>query len=155
MRHLFAVLALAALLVAPAAHARQLAKPIPIPGLQAGQPSGLKLRIVKYQGDTNGSMLVDVVNDEPVPQPFVATGLYFVPKGDPETSPQRLGAAGPFDVVGAKGASPKDQLIVAPGATVRLELQVFCIVTPRRSPCPGPPVVCFNHRGGVWAGAAP
>ncbi|MFT7621514.1 MAG: hypothetical protein ACI9WU_000677, partial [Myxococcota bacterium] len=61
-----------------------------------GAQSPVKLRIVKYTGSTNGGMIVEVRNTGSSAAEFTADGLFFVPKGDAESAPQRLGAAGPF-----------------------------------------------------------
>ncbi len=55
----------------------------------------LKIRVVKYDGNTNGEMVVEVKNTGRTTATFNSDGLFFVPKGDPEKAPQRLGAAGP------------------------------------------------------------
>ena len=68
----------------------------PMP-MEGNKKSSLKMRVVTYQGGTNGKMMVEVKNTTQAEESFHAKGLYFVPKGDPEKAPQRLGAAGPFE----------------------------------------------------------
>lgn len=98
----------------------------------------LKIRAVEYDGATNGELTVQVKNTAKTTQAFAATGLYFVPEGDPDKAPQRLGAVGPMQVVAAAGAQGKElsKLEIAPGATVEVVLDVFCIDSHRPSPSP-------------------
>src|SRR5688500_15068058 len=56
----------------------------------------MKLRVVQYDGSTNGELTVEVKNTGKVAATFDATGLYFVPDMDPAEAPQRLGAVGPM-----------------------------------------------------------
>ena len=105
----------------------------PLPGA-----SGLKMRTVAYDGSTNGRMIIEVKNTARTARRFEAAGLYFIPEGDPEKAPQRLGAAGPFQIAtdrtdGKPGAA-LETLQIAAGQTVRLELHVFCIDSHRPSP---------------------
>lgn len=94
----------------------------------------LQIRAVEYDGSTNGSLKVEVRNRDKVAHTFSAAGLYFVPDGDPDTAPQRLGAFGPLQLAGA--ATELTTLEVAPGATVEIALDVFCIDSHRASPSP-------------------
>lgn len=96
--------------------------------------SKLQIRAVEYDGSTNGVLTVQVKNTQKTAQKFVATGLYFVPEGDPDTAPQRLGAVGPMQI--ATGKKEVNELEVAPGATVEVQLDVFCIDSHRPSPSP-------------------
>ncbi|HTE53772.1 MAG TPA: hypothetical protein VK698_23115 [Kofleriaceae bacterium] len=123
-------------LAAIAARPAMADKFVPLPDL-GGKGETLKIRVVRYDGSTNGKMVVDVRNTGKSSTKFVAEGIYFVPGGDPEKAPQRLGAAGPFTVVGSK-ASPSSQqeLILQPGETRQLQLDVFCIDSHRGSPSP-------------------
>lgn len=100
-----------------------------------GKAEDLQIRVVRYDGSTNGKMVVDVRNAGKTGTRFVAEGIYFVPAGDPEKAPQRLGAAGPFTVVG-RGAeqSSVQELVLQPGETRQLQLDVFCIDSHRGSP---------------------
>jgi hypothetical protein len=97
--------------------------------------SKLQIRAVEYDGSTNGTLKVQIKNPEPTAQTFVATGLYFVPQGDPDAAPQRLGAVGPMQLT-AEARQELTKLEVAPGATVEVALDVFCIDSHRSSPTP-------------------
>lgn len=100
-----------------------------------GQQNTLQIRFVKYTGGSSGRMVVDVRNAGVKSARFAAKGLFFVPEGDPDKAPQRLGAAGPFEVNGDDDTKDgKDSLWLAPGATRRLKLQVFCLDSHRSSP---------------------
>ena len=98
--------------------------------------SKLQIRAIEYDGSTNGTLKVQIKNTDKAVQSFSATGLYFVPDGDPDSAPQRLGAVGPMQL--AAGGAPKEmtKLEVAPGATVEVALAVFCIDSHRSSPSP-------------------
>jgi hypothetical protein len=93
----------------------------------------LQIRAVQYDGAVNGTLDVEIKNADKVAHSFVATGLYFVPEGDPDTAPQRLGAVGPMRI---DGAQERTQLDVPPGKTVTVALDVFCIDSHRGSPSP-------------------
>lgn len=101
--------------------------------------SPIQLRIVKYAGSTNGGMIVEVKNTGQTGADFTADGLFFVPDVDPEKAPQRLGAAGPFEVKTRTGWRDEENLRLAPGQTARLKLQVFCIDSHRGSPSSATP----------------
>jgi hypothetical protein len=107
-----------------------------LPVDRSGQSNGLLMRIVKYEGNTNGAITVDVRNPLATPQVFSAKGVYFVPQADADQAPQRLGAVGPFQVHGGgNGPRPRvERLTIAPGATQRLTLDVYCIDSHRASP---------------------
>ena len=124
------VLAALALLLSAAGTARAERDFRPLP-----DAPGLTMRTVAYDGSTNGRMIIEVKNTGRTARRFEAAGLYFIPQGDPEKAPQRLGAAGPFQVAaaGAAGAT-LETLSIAAGQTVRLELHVFCIDSHRPSP---------------------
>lgn len=94
----------------------------------------LQVRAVQYDGSTNGRLHVQVHNPGKAAQKFSAQGLYFVPEGDPNTAPQRLGAVGPMQI--ANDGKELSELDVAPGATVEVVLDVFCIDSHRSSPSP-------------------
>ncbi|MBK8481868.1 MAG: hypothetical protein IPL40_11925 [Proteobacteria bacterium] len=104
---------------------------------EGDRPTKLKIRLLRYEGGTNGKALVELKNTGQAAEVFVATGLYLVPAGAPGSAPQRLGAAGPFEVERAGGWQAEEQLKVAPGASERLRLQVFCIDSHRASPGQG------------------
>lgn len=97
--------------------------------------SKLQIRAIEYNGSTNGTLTVQVKNTEKVPQKFIATGLYFVPEGDPDTAPQRLGAVGPMQIA-ASSNKEVSELQIPPGETVEVQLDVFCIDSHRPSPSP-------------------
>jgi len=94
----------------------------------------LHVKVVAYDGATNGELTVQVKNTGKKPLAFSARGLYFVPDGDPDQAPQRLGAVGPFQLARDEGETRHDKVTVAPGATVELTLDVFCIDSHRSSP---------------------
>jgi hypothetical protein len=96
--------------------------------------SKLQIRAIEYDGSTNGTLKVQIKNTDKTTQSFSATGLYFVPDGDPDSAPQRLGAVGPMQL--ASGGAPKEmtKIEVAAGATVEVALEVFCIDSHRSSP---------------------
>jgi len=98
--------------------------------------SKLQIRAIEYDGSTNGTLKVQIKNTDKTTQSFTASGLYFVPDGDPDSAPQRLGAVGPMQL--AAGGAPKEltKLEVAAGATVEVALDVFCIDSHRSSPSP-------------------
>jgi hypothetical protein len=96
--------------------------------------SKLEARAVQYDGSTNGRLTVQIRNPGKSAQKFSAQGLYFVPEGNPDTAPQRLGAVGPMQI--ANDGKELTELDVAPGATVEVVLDVFCIDSHRSSPSP-------------------
>jgi hypothetical protein len=91
---------------------------------------GLQLRVVRYEGSTNGAITVDVRNTSDAAKTFDARGLYFVPVGDPDRAPQRLGAVGPF----LKGGERMTTMTLAPGQSAKVTLDVYCIDSHRPSP---------------------
>jgi hypothetical protein len=109
----------------------------PIPADQTGgKVSGLELRILRYDGSTNGVLEVEVKNTRAEPTDFSARGLYFVPNGNADEAPQRLGAVGPFNVRTEEGWQRRDKLSLPPGDVARLKLDVYCIDSHRSSPSP-------------------
>lgn len=94
----------------------------------------LELRAVQYDGSTNGRLHVQIRNPAKTAHKFSAQGLYFVPEGDPNSAPQRLGAVGPMQI--ANDGKEVSELEIAPGATVDVVLDVFCIDSHRASPSP-------------------
>ena len=127
--HKLMTYALAALLTA-VLPATALAGPfVAVPGAKK-----IKIRFVKYTGGSSGRMIVEVRNEAKQAQKFSPRGLYFVPGGDPDKAPQRLGAAGPFETREGQQWKSKDSLTLKPGATRRLKLQVFCLDSHRSSP---------------------
>ncbi|MDY0001296.1 MAG: hypothetical protein RBU30_08390 [Polyangia bacterium] len=104
-----------------------------LPGLDGKRP-GLTMKVLRYTGGTNGKMVVEVRNPSLQTVAFDPTGLYFVPEGDPDKAPQRLGAAGPFEVSEGGVWKSQEKLRVPPGKTAKVQLQVFCIDSHRSSP---------------------
>lgn len=96
----------------------------------------LQMQTIEYRGGTNGRMIIEVQNRGTIAQDFQAEGLYFVPSGDPENAPQRLGAAGPFELMDGDKATgrPIDRVSVPARKSLRLALHVFCIDSHRSSP---------------------
>ncbi|MBA2538902.1 MAG: hypothetical protein H0V17_04640 [Deltaproteobacteria bacterium] len=97
--------------------------------------ASLEIRATTYDGSTNGTLTVEIRNPAKTAQKFAATGLYFVPEGDPDQAPQRLGAVGPMQITRGDGKE-KTELVIAAGATVEVKLDVFCIDSHRSSPSP-------------------
>jgi hypothetical protein len=107
----------------------------PAPPVEAGgKPSGVSLRILKYDGATNGALSVEVQNTRAEPTQFSPRGLYFVPEGNANEAPQRLGAVGPFSVKTEHGWERRESITLAPGARAELRLDVYCIDSHRGSP---------------------
>jgi hypothetical protein len=102
--------------LAGSAHAETLKR---VPALD-GKTQPLTMRVVAYDGSTNGRMVVEVVNTGKQTETFIADGIYFVPGGNPEVAPQRLGAAGP--------------IIVVENGVEKTYLDGFCIDSHRSSP---------------------
>lgn len=124
----------AVLLVSLSASAKAAFQPLP-PEKGGGDPSGLEALVVGYDGSTNGQMMVDVRNPTGAPIEFAAAGLYFVPVGNPDQSPQRLGAVGPYQV----NKKTQERLAIPAGTTVRAHLDVYCIDSHRPSPSSSTP----------------
>ena len=105
-----------------------------LPGEQ-GKTSPLLMRIVEYQGSTNGAITVEVKNPTSQPQEFNAKGVYFVPTDNANEAPQRLGAVGPFQLQTSNGNSQRmTHTTIAAGSTARMTLDVYCIDSHRASP---------------------
>jgi hypothetical protein len=102
-----------------------------------GSTAPISLKVDGYHGGTNGELTVEVRNDGKATTDFDAQGLYFVPTGDPDKAPQRLGAVGPFQQKGQSGWERKRTLTLQPGATATIKLDVYCIDSHRRSPTTG------------------
>jgi hypothetical protein len=98
--------------------------------------SKLQIRAVEYDGHTNGTLKVQIKNTQKEKLKFTASGLYFVPEGDPDKAPQRLGAVGPIQLGSGDKAKEVTELDVAAGETVEVTLDVFCIDSHRSSPSP-------------------
>jgi hypothetical protein len=108
----------------------------PVPATKGKSP--LSLKVVAYDGAVNGELTVEVKNPTRKPVKFAAEGLYFVPDGDPDTAPQRLGAVGPLRIASSEDdGAPIPAVVVPPGGTVKVALDVFCIDSHRPSPSSG------------------
>jgi uncharacterized cupredoxin-like copper-binding protein len=107
-----------------------------VPAAGKADKGKLQVKVVKYDGSTNGELTVQVKNTGESAMRFSAKGLYFVPDGDPDKAPQRLGAVGPMQIAGdgEDDIQRKDTVMIAPGKTVELTLDVFCIDSHRASP---------------------
>lgn len=121
-----------------------------VPALAAAKKPerALELRVVAYDGAVNGELTVEVRNPGKQVATFNAGGLYFVPDGDPDQAPQRLGAVGPMQIAGPGDAprARKDEIAIAPGASVRVTLDVFCIDSHRPSPDSATPFTIARTR---------
>ena len=106
-----------------------------LPPEPGAKPNGLQVRVVSYNGSTNGAITVEVKNTTKEAQEFTAAGLFFVPAMDPDKAPQRLGAVGPYEV----DSTRYEKLEVAPGASVKANLDVYCIDSHRSSPSSNTP----------------
>ena len=113
------------------AHADSLKRVPPIDG----KAQALKMRGIAYDGSTNGRMVVEVVNSGKQTETFIADGIYFVPTGNPEKAPQRLGSAGPIIIV-EDGVEKTylEGVEIPPGTRQTMQLEVFCIDSHRSSP---------------------
>ncbi|MCA9664463.1 MAG: hypothetical protein KC503_02710 [Myxococcales bacterium] len=105
-----------------------------IPGSAGQRQQNLRIRFVRYTGGSSGRMIIDVKNVGKQAARFDPRGVYFVPQGDPEKAPQRLGAAGPLAVDKQGSWVDTQKLMVRPGKSVRVSLQVFCLDSHRSSP---------------------
>ena len=114
----------------------------PLPPEPGTQPNGLEVRVVSYNGSTNGAITVEVRNTTKSEQEFSAAGLFFVPAMDPDKAPQRLGAVGPYEV----NAKRYERMKVAPGATLKANLDVYCIDSHRSSPSSSTPFRIAKER---------
>jgi hypothetical protein len=105
-----------------------------VPSLD-GKSQALNMRVLAYDGSTNGRMVVEVVNTGQRAETFIADGIYFVPGGNPEVAPQRLGAAGPIIIVeDGVERTYLQGVTIPPGSKQTLRLEVFCIDSHRSSP---------------------
>lgn len=104
----------------------------PVPAEPNARPNGLQMRVVRYNGGTNGAITVEVKNPTGAPLEFAAAGVFFVPNMDPDKSPQRLGAVGPFIRTGKQDR--EDKLTLGANESAELTLDVYCIDSHRPSP---------------------
>ena len=109
----------------------------PLPAEPKAKPNGLLLKVVQYEGSTNGSITVDIKNPTGAPVEFAAQGLFFVPDVNPDQAPQRLGAVGPF--VSKRRPERAEKVSIEAGKTERLTLDVYCIDSHRPSPSSSTP----------------
>jgi hypothetical protein len=134
MRTLAMLVSSLALVVLIAGPARAAGGFSPVPALQGKAKTTLQVRQVGFSGGASGQITVEVKNDGQQPQTFQARGLYFVPNGNAENAPQRVGAVGPFEVKESQKWIRREQLLIQPGQTVRLKLDTFCLDSHRGSP---------------------
>lgn len=139
--------ALPALLLLPAlARAAPDFQPLP-PEPGEAKSKGLTGRVLRYDGSTNGQMVIAIQNPTNEPLTFDANGLYFVPRVPADRAPQRLGAVGGFDHADSKGKRTRsERLSLAPGETAQLHLDVYCIDSHRSSPSPETPFRIAGER---------
>lgn len=140
---LLALFALVASL-SPAAHAGKGFAPVPAMHGEKEQP--FDLRIVSYDGSTNGALTVEVRNKTKVARTFDAQGLYFVPQMSANEAPQRLGAVGALQTQQAGAWTYGENVNVAAGETMRVKLDVFCIDSHRASPTSSTPFALAKDR---------
>lgn len=127
-------LALILLPILASARLASAATAVTVPPIE-GQPAGkLEARFVAYSGHTNGDITIEVSNRGQSAETFLAQGLFFIPEGDPNNAPQRVGAVGPFRT--GKGPERKEHVEIAPGAKLQITLDVYCIDSHRHSPSP-------------------
>lgn len=117
-----------ALAAAPAA-----ASPTAVPS-EGAASTHLQMKIVSYDGYTNGGMTVEVTNRGQSTETFSAQGLFFVPDANPNEAPQRLGAVGPMRIDGDDAR--RDKVAIPPGGKIVAHLEVYCIDSHRSSPSP-------------------
>ena len=114
----------------------------PLPPEPGSKSNGLEVRVVSYNGSTNGAITVEVRNTTKEAQEFSAAGLFFVPAMDPDKAPQRLGAVGPYEV----DATRYERHKIAPGASMKANLDVYCIDSHRSSPSSNTPFRIARER---------
>lgn len=106
-----------------------------VPAMDGDTAQPFDLRIVSYDGSTNGTLTVEVRNNTKRAATFDAQGLYFVPQVNANEAPQRLGAVGALQTRKNGDAwTYGENATVAAGETVRIKLDVFCIDSHRASP---------------------
>lgn len=99
-----------------------------------GKGRTLRIKIIGYKG---GKMHVKVRNVGTKRATFKADGLYFVPDGNAERAPQRMGAAGPMEVSVAGAWKRKMAHGIGAKGTATFRLDVFCLDSHRASPSDG------------------
>lgn len=109
---------------------------------ETGGGGGLEARVLRYHGGTNGTMAIEVRNPTGAPVELALSGVYFVPVGDPDSAPQRLGAIGPF----LSSKVRHERLTIAPGAKIQADVDVYCIDSHRPSPTSATPFSIAQDR---------
>jgi hypothetical protein len=99
-----------------------------------GKDARLQIKVVEYDGSVNGELKVAVKNTGAKPLRFSASGLYFVPDGDADSAPQRLGAVGPMQIAEGEDTESRTAITIPAGQTIEVTLDVFCIDSHRSSP---------------------
>jgi hypothetical protein len=110
------------------------AAPVRVPVADGQSSTHLQLRVVSYDGHTNGGMTVEISNPGQSTETFSAQGLFFVPDANPNEAPQRLGALGPMRIEGDDVRH--DKIAIPPGGKIVAHLDVYCIDSHRSSPTP-------------------
>ena len=131
-------------LVSSTAHAAKGFAPVPAMHGEKAQP--FELRIVSYDGSTNGALTVEVRNKTKTAAKFDAQGLYFIPQMSPNNAPQRLGAAGQLQTQNQNVWTYGENITIAAGETLRIKLDVFCIDSHRASPTSETPFALAKDR---------
>jgi hypothetical protein len=109
------------------------ASPVAVPAAEGQHgASHLEVNVVSYDGATNGAITIEVKNNGKSAETFVAQGLFFVPDGDANHAPQRLGAVGPFQIQGDEAR--KEKVVIPAGGRIVARLDVYCIDSHRSSP---------------------
>jgi hypothetical protein len=111
-----------------------LANPQLVPPAEGQANTHLQVRIVSYDGHTNGGMTIEVTNNGNSPELFTAQGLFFVPDANANQAPQRLGAVGPFKIDGDD--MRRDKTTIPAHGKIIAHLDVYCIDSHRSSPSP-------------------
>jgi hypothetical protein len=110
---------------------------VPVPPETPEVPtSGLLAKVLRYEGNSHGQMLLSLENPTKGSVLFSAAGLYFVPDMQADVAPQRLGAVGGFDIekTRRKNSTRAETLTLAAGEKVTLRLDVYCIDHQRPAP---------------------
>ena len=102
----------------------------PLPSLDKKRTT-LQMRIVEYQGETNGKMVIDIMNEGRAEEEFIAKGIYFVPK---EIRRQHHNDLRGRSLRKGEWRSQRDAIAIQPRQTVRMELDVFCIDSDGQAP---------------------
>ena len=135
LRRVSVVVALAGALLSgiSGSHAQKKGKGgfVPLPPLK-GRSSKLQIKFKAYKG---GKVVAEVKNTTKTAQAFHPAGMFFVPTDHPDKAPQRMGAAGPYEVYDGSAWHPVTKSYKIPkGKNVQVRLQVFCLDHHRASP---------------------